>query len=235
MSRARAETVRIAAVHALGDLRPTTISPLIASLRRDSDGAIADAATRSEATLVAAINPEQTLRDAAGGMLPDAAAALGRALAQAARELPIAALKQIIDRVREREGAEPATSRASWTAVRGAAHLVLARRRSRAALYDLREAVEAAKGPLPVEFLAALTAIGDASCLEAVAAAYARARTAKAPAWWRGHLADAFRSIAAREGVTPRHATIKRIEKKYGDALRGLFPSPWSPTGRLIP
>ena len=86
-------------------------------------------------------------------------------------------------------------------------------RGSRLALYDLRETLEAATAPLPVEFLAALTMVGDASCLEPIAGAYAN--DAKQRDWWRDHLADAFRAIVAREKLTRRHAAIKKIEKRW--------------------
>ena len=78
-----------------------------------------------------------------------------------------------------------------------------------------RHAVSAANAPLPVEFLTALSLAGDASCLEAIAGAHARARDA----WWRGHLADAFRTIAAREKLTRRHAVMKRISKRWGMSI----------------
>jgi hypothetical protein len=64
-----------------------------------------------------------------------------------------------------------------------------------------------------------LSLVGDASCLEAIAGAHASARDA----WWRDHLADAFRTIAAREKITRRHAAIKRIERKWKDALEELW------------
>ena len=103
--------------------------------------------------------------------------------------MPLASLQKVVDRVREREGSEPAAARDQWRLTRAAAHVALAHRGSRLALYDLRESLEAATGPLPVEFLAALSLVGDASCLEAIAAAFTRGRDA----WWRHHLADAFR------------------------------------------
>jgi hypothetical protein len=53
--------------------------------------------------------------------------------------------------------------------------------------------------------------VGDVSCLEPIAGAHARAKNA----WWRDHLANAFRAIAAREKVTRRHAVMKKIEKKW--------------------
>ena len=108
----------------------------------------------------------------------------------------------------------PASSpavRAEWTAARGAAHAALARHGSRLALYDLREALESADQLLPVEFLTALGAVGDASCLASIAAAYAR--TGGTPTdWWHRHLVDAFRAIVSREQITKRHATAKKVK-----------------------
>ena len=108
--------------------------------------------------------------------------------------------------MREREGAEPAAARDQWRLARAAAHVALGHRGSRLALYDLRESLEAAKAPLPVEFLAALSLVGDASCLEAIAAAHAQGEgRLVAP-----HLADAFYAIVAREKLTRRHAAMRR-------------------------
>jgi hypothetical protein len=105
---------------------------------------------------------------------------------------------------------------------RAAAHAVLAGRGSRIALYDLRETLEAAGDPLPVEFLTALTEVGDATCLEAIAAAYTKARSTRGDDWWRSHLADAFRAIVKREKITKRHAVMKKIEKRWPQAAGGL-------------
>ena len=84
-------------------------------------------------------------------------------------------------------------------------------------MYDMRELLEGAKGPLPVEFLAALSQVGDASCLESVAGAYARTKGPDLSRhdWWRQHLADAFRAIVVREGVSRRHAVAKKMEKRW--------------------
>jgi hypothetical protein len=94
---------------------------------------------------------------------------------------------------------------------RAATHLALAQRGSRLALYDLRETIESAHDRLPVEFFAAVTAIGDATCLEAIANAYSRARDE----WSRRHLGDAFRAIVDREKITKRQAMAKKIEKRW--------------------
>jgi hypothetical protein len=95
---------------------------------------------------------------------------------------------------------------------RGVAHVALARRASRLGIYDLRESIEGASAPLPVEFLTALALAGDASCLEAIAAAHEHA----IDSWWRRHLSDAFQAIVAREGLSRRHAVMKKIEKRWG-------------------
>jgi hypothetical protein len=135
---------------------------------------------------------------------------LRRALSRA-EGISLPVLLRIVERVREREGTEPAARRDAWTMARAAAHVALATRGSRIALYDLRESLEQAAAPLPVEFLAALSLAGDASCLEAIASAHTNVRND----WWRQHLADAFRTIVAREHVTRRHAAMKKIEKKW--------------------
>src|SRR5438270_223298 len=83
--------------------------------------------------------------------------------------------------------AEPPARRDEWRLVRAAAHQALADRGSRLALYDLRESLHNLKRGMPVEFLGPLTAIGDASCLEAIAAEHAAARDP----WWRQRLTEA--------------------------------------------
>jgi hypothetical protein len=113
--------------------------------------------------------------------------------------------------------------------VRGRAHVALADRNSRLALYDLRESFGAASTPLPVDFLAALSKVGDGSCLEALAAAYAQASPpARSGAeetgeWWRQHIADVFRAIVNREGLTRRHAALKKIEARRPNVLKDLL------------
>ena len=80
-------------------------------------------------------------------------------------------------------------------------------------MYDLRESLERSAAPLPVEFMAALSLVGDATCLESIAAAYAHVPGGND--WWRDHLADTFRAIAKREKLTARHAVMKKIQKRW--------------------
>jgi hypothetical protein len=129
-------------------------------------------------------------------------------------------------RDREREAGEAPAVRAEWMAARAAAHVALASRGSRLALYDIRETLETAAGPLPVEFLSALTAVGDASCLEPIAAAFDRAAASGGTRddWWHRHLASAFRVIVARERVTRRHQVARKIDRRWKGVLTELWP-----------
>jgi HEAT repeat protein len=257
MDTARNEDVRIAALGALGDLERSTLAPLLDALRRDPSDAI-----KAATTLSATVDPGALVTRAADRGLPQDPEELGLAVSRAGAAVALPLLLRVIERVRDREASEPAARRAEWTRVRGRAHVALAARGSRIALYDLRESLEstsAASARLPVEFLTALSTAGDASCLESVAAAYARsarltrptgstgstgstgptgstgrkgppsqaARNPGAPGdaenrdWWRDRLADAFKTIVKREGLTGRHAVMRKIRKRWPEILRG--------------
>ena len=150
--------------------------------------------------------------------LEDDPEALRQALVHGGGALALPLVHRIIERVREREALVPAGRRPEWLRARAAAHVVLANRGSRLALYDLCESLKAGAAPLPVEFLTALSLVGNASCLEAIAAAHQRWDDE----WWRQHLADSFHSIVERERITRRHAVMKRIQKRWGDAAKEL-------------
>jgi HEAT repeat protein len=217
----RPPDLRLAAIHALSTLAPATLLPVWAILAQDSNRQV-----RAEAQAAASPKreaPADSLRDvvaAAEGTLPDDPVALGRAIAKAAAAVPLPLLQRLVDRIREQEAVEPSGRRAEWAKTRAAAHLALAGRGSRLALYDLRESLERATAPLPVEFLAALSQIGDASCLEAIAAAYVHSHEPNRGStdWWPQHLASAFHTIVTREGLTRRHGVIRKITKRWGDA-----------------
>ena len=217
--RTRHETLRLAALRALRDLEPATIAPILATLADDPNGAI-----RLEAGLRGPSAPQRSedtaavLARAAEGGLPDDPAMLRHALALSAESLPLPALLELVKRIREREGSEPAKLREQWRIARAAAHVALAHRGSRLAVYDLRESLETAKGPLPVEFLKALRLVGDATCVEAIAGAFAKSKDG----WWRQHLAEAFKAVTAREKLTRRHAVLKKIEKRWPRVLKDM-------------
>jgi HEAT repeat protein len=212
---ARADAVRVAAMEAIARLDRATIEPLFARLATDPSDVVRQFAAASGRRPADAVSPASVLADAAAGRLPDDPRLLRAAIAETGHAAALPQLLRILERVREREAAEPAARRAEWLTTRAAAHAALAARESRLALYDLREALEGAQTPLPVEFLTALTQIGDASCVEPIAAAYARAKDA----WWRRHLAETFRAIVRREHLTRRHAAMKRIEKRWPAVL----------------
>jgi HEAT repeat protein len=216
LDRSRRGSVRAAALRAIGALDASTIAPLLDALRedRDTDVRAASAAMRSRA-LSSGHDPAAVLADAARGDLPPDADALRDAVVAAGSGAPLPDLLRLIEAVRAREEAEPPVARAGWTGARAAAHLVLATRGTRIALYDLRDSLSAADLRLPVEWLAALAAIGDATCLEPMAAAHART----ADPWWREHVADAFRAIVKREGLTRRHAVLRKVTSRWGEAL----------------
>jgi HEAT repeat protein len=219
----RPRVVRLAAIRALRDVGPGTIEPLLKALGSDSDKAVAMAAGLGPAS---SADPVFQLKEAAEGTLPESAGGLRVALTEAHDHVPLPVLHQLIERVRIKEGSEAGPRRAEWTALRAAAHAALAQRGSRLALYDLKDSLESAREPLPVEFLGAAAAIGDASCLESLAAAYSRATESgrRVDDWWRQRLTDVFRTIAAREQVTRRSSIGRRIGSRWRDASNLLWP-----------
>jgi HEAT repeat protein len=218
LDRTRSEPIRVAALRALDVLDPSTVAPLLKSLANDPAPAVRAEATSHLAGRLA-ISPLDALNAAAERDLPDDARGLHQAIVDAGADVALGAMLRILERVRAREASVPAGERGEWSAVRAAAHMALANRGSRLALYDLRESLEGTRQTLPVDFLAALMLVGNASCLEAIAGACTRLRDAS----WREQLAEAFRAIVKREGITRRHAAIKKIEKKWPLALEALW------------
>jgi HEAT repeat protein len=220
LDRTRAEMLRLAALRALRELDPATIAPILASLAGDPNPIVRTEAGLSDRGAPRGTgDPVEVIARVAAGNLGDDADVVRHAVNLAGSAAPLASLQKVVERVREREGAEPATVRDEWRLTRAAAHVALAHRGSRLALYDLRESFESAKGPLPLEFLTALSLVGDATCVEALAAAHARAKDA----WWRHHLADAFNKIVQREKLTRRHTAIRKAEKKWKRALDEMW------------
>ena len=222
----RAVRRRLAALEALRTaLEPSTLEPLVSALRSDPMAEVANLMGGKRvrpASIEAAV---AHVTEAAAGRLGMDAAVLRRALGRLPADFSLALLQRVVDRIRERESRDASSPavRAEWTAARGAAHAALARHGSRLALYDLREALESADQLLPVEFLTALSAVGDASCLASIAAAYAR--TGGTPTdWWHRHLVDAFRAIVSREHITKRHATASKVKARWPNAFAALWP-----------
>jgi HEAT repeat protein len=228
LNRARSEPIRLAAIDALSTLESSTLQPLRDALKDDPSEEVRALAQRTRPLAVEPGDHEGYLRQAVERRLPDDPVALRHAIAQAAGPLSLPLLHQLVERIRdrEREAGEAPAVRAEWMAARAAAHVALASRGSRLALYDIRETLETAAGPLPVEFLSALTAVGDASCLEPIAAAFDRAAASGGTRddWWHRHLASAFRVIVARERVTRRHQVARKIDRRWKGVLTELWP-----------
>jgi HEAT repeat protein len=222
LNQAASETIRLEAIEALGDLDAATVQPLWQALAGDPNPRIRARAlsgkqdmSRGRARPFSMSDLERLVTIAEQG-LPDDPELLCRLLTTDGATVSPSHLHRIVERVRDKEGAEAPARRAWWTRARGCAHVALAKQSSLLGVYDLREALEGATGPLPVEFLAALALIGDASCLEAIATAHARATDR----WWREHLAEAFHAIVARKRLTRRHAVLKKIQKRSPGLVR---------------
>ena len=217
----RPEAVRAAALEALSDLPSDTTRQVLRQLQNDPSRCLrVAAATRAN---------EATARPGGLADITEASAcpepaALRALIAAEGGRAPLAMLGRLVEMLRAREEAEAASPRRTeWQAARAAVHQVLARRGSRIALYDLREALAAAPGPLPVGFVAALEVIGDASCLDAIASAYVRARRAR-DAWWVEHLAALFVQVLRRERLTRRSPAVKRVIARWPQAADELLP-----------
>jgi hypothetical protein len=125
----------------------------------------------------------------------------------------LSTLHDLLTRTREREHAESSSRlRAEWLQARGRAHQALAKRDSLVALYDLRETFEAATGALPQSFLSTAAAIGDASCLEPLARAWA---SAGKDLDWKHQLSTTAATIMRREKLTGRSAAVKKLRANF--------------------
>ena len=230
LNRARSEPIRLAAIDALSTLESSTLQPLRDVLKDDPSEEVRALAQRTRPLAVEPGDHEGYLRQAVERRLPDDPVALRHAIAQAAGPLSLPLLRPArgTDQGdREREAGEAPAVRAEWMAARAAAH-VAGSRVGEAAWRSMTSGrrLDTAAGPLPVEFLSALTAVGDASCLEPIAAAFDRAAASGGTRddWWHRHLASAFRVIVARERVTRRHQVARKIDRRWKGVLTELWP-----------
>ena len=185
LDKRRDGTVRLAALDALSELPPELVAPI-----------------RERAPVDGGDQPAL-----------DDPAALGAWLAEHGASAPLSALYAAVTGAREREQADSlARRRDEWTRMRGAAHLALANRGSRVAVYDLRESFDRAQTPLPADFLAAAARVADESCLEPMARAWSGS---KGEPWWRSRLMESAYDIVSRLKLTGRSATLKRLRAKW--------------------
>jgi hypothetical protein len=144
-------------------------------------------------------------------------------LAKAGGTVALSVLHDLVSalRTRERDAGAGSDAELDWMTTRAAVHQVLADRHSRLAVFDLRDTFEHASARIPVGFLDAVTRIGDQSVLAALATAWQQVDDR----WMRDHLASAFQEIVTREGLTKRHATVKRALERAPDAADVLLKS----------
>jgi hypothetical protein len=222
LAATRSDPPRLAALDALSEMDADTLRPIRDRLRVDPSPRVRRLAGWTEADEPSAENAAARLEAAARGELPDDGEALRALVASAGAAVALSTLLDLVKtlRAREQQTADEDTRR-RWAATRAAAHQALAERHSRLAVYDLRETLESAGPGLPVGFLAAVTEIGDASCLESIAAAWQQVQEP----WVREQLVAAFKEILTREKLTRRHAAVRRVLERRPEAGRALLTS----------
>lgn len=217
LDASRPDAVRCAALDALHDLSPEIVNPLHDRLRDDPSVVVRRQAGwtgRERPAGRAPVGPDDQLGAYVHGELPDDPELVKTAIGGSGMEASLPVLHRLIVAIRGRERtASSAETSLRWAVVRGLVHQALSERGSRVALYDIRETLEAMPDRVSVGMVAALSAIGDASCLEPLA----EARTETADPWLKSQLADAFQRICERERITRRHGVLRRILKKHPD------------------
>jgi HEAT repeat protein len=220
MDRAQPEALRAGVIDALATLPPRTVKPLWDRLKDDPSPAVRSLLTRAGAVID---DPVVDLEEAADGWLPRDPGVVLQLVSRASAEAPLSTLHRIVERVRTKEAEAKKGKKREWLSVRGAAHVALAKRNSRVALYDLREALEQATEPLPADFLEALRLVGDQTTLEPLAAAYVHSESMADGEAWRRSVADTFQSIVARERITRRSSAVKRVGTRFRDRVAALL------------
>jgi hypothetical protein len=239
LDRARPAAARLAAVEALDEVPGSSAKTLREQMSTDPGSGIPRAGPdRQSGGQPGGVKAAGRSLEAMVGRLPDDPDVVRAALHAEGASTPLSTLGHLVEVVRAREeSARDVDERAAWRTARGAVHQTLGARNSRVALYDLRETLAEASEPLPVGFVAAIEAIGDQSCLEAVARAWSRS-TPQTDAWWRRHLEAAFRAIVKRERLTRRSAALKRTLARWPQAaalVDGAASTPSRTTPRRRP
>jgi hypothetical protein len=211
---------RAAALDALGALPARTMRPLLDKLRDDPSREVRDVVAQAGLPVD---DPVAELEEAADGWLARDPDAVVHLVSRAAADAPLSTLHRLIEKVRSKESEGRPARRRDWGTVRGALHIALARRASKVALYDLREAFERSTDPLPPDYLTAMGLVGDASCLEPLAVAFVQAHAMEDADVWRRDVAVVFRGIVKREGLTRRHGPIRRVRARFRNEVDELL------------
>jgi HEAT repeat protein len=211
---------RAVALDALGALPARTMRPLLDKLRDDPSREVRDVVAQAGLPVD---DPVAELEEAADGWLARDPDAVVHLVSRAAADAPLSTLHRLIEKVRSKESEGRPARRRDWGTVRGALHIALARRASKVALYDLREAFERSTDPLPPDYVTAMGLVGDASCLEPLAVAFVQAHTMEDADVWRRDVAAVFRGIVKREGLTRRHGPIRRVRARFRNEVDELL------------
>jgi hypothetical protein len=210
----RPDALRLHALDVIERALPHVLEPLRARLAEDPSSAIRTWASAAASDGAPVIDPRLAIESAAAGEPADPRF-LRELVPAGAADAPLPTLHRLVEVARDREAkAGGAAERGAWLALRGSVHVALARRASRVAVYDLREAIARAANPLPGEFTDAAGAVGDAACLESIAEQLARSAPGEGPREWHERLVAAGRAIVARERLTRRHAVMKKIARQ---------------------
>lgn len=225
LATGRGDPPRLAALEALGEMDTETLQPIRDRLRGDPSARVRRMAGWADDE-DAPVNAAAQLEAAARGELPEDADALRSLLTQAGATVALSVLHELVLALRTKERAVAEATSAPdaampWTSARGAAHQVLAERQCRLAVFDLRDTFEHATSRLPLGFVAAITTVGDASCLPSLAAAWQQVEDG----WMRDHIAAAFQTIMSREGLTRRHAAVRKALERGPSGAKALLPA----------
>jgi hypothetical protein len=213
----RAEAARLAAIDAVADAGGSAVAAVRARLRDDPNERIRRAVA-SDAGPAGTAGAAQQMEALAADPGRDPLA-VQRLIGEAGAQGSLAALHQLVLAIAHRERtASSDAERAGWTVALGAAHHALAGRGSRLARMDLRDALERTPPERLGELVAAAEAVGDASCLAPLAAAWSAGEGST-----RARVAAAFAAIVAREGLSRRHAAIKDVIARWPYAAAELL------------
>lgn len=225
----RPDALRLQALDVIERALPHVLQPLRARLAEDPSSAIRAWASASVSSGAPVVDPRLAIESAAAGEPADPRF-LHELVPAGSADAPLPTLHRLIEVARDREAkASAAAQRGAWLAVRGSVHLALARRGSRVAVYDLREAIARASEPLPEGFTEAAGLVGDSACLESVAEQLVllRASADSRMREWQARLVRAGRAIVEREKITRRRAVMKKIVRQSPDVASTLLaPAP---------
>ena len=225
----RSDALRLHALDVIERTLPHVLKPIRARLAEDPSPTVRAWASASASTGAPVIDPRLAIEAAAAGK-PTDPRFLRELVPAGSADAPLPTLHRLVEVARDREATAGAPAdRGAWLAVRGLVHLALARRTSRVAVYDLREAIARAAAPLPGGFTEAAGLVGDAACLASIAELLARTHAAADSPMreWQGELLRAGRAIVERERLTRRHAVMKKILRHSPDVASALLmPAP---------